>query len=152
MKDLEQIKKMLMHDEGVAYKPYRCTSGKLTAGVGRNLDDGTFYWTEIKLMLENDIKYHIDRLQNTFSFFNELSDARQCALINLSFNLGFSGFCTFKRMIEALGDKDYTEAAKELLDSKYARSVNKHRARRLADIIATDHIEQGMYNDFQVIQ
>jgi len=29
----------LIRDEALRLKPYRCTAGKLTIGVGRNLDD-----------------------------------------------------------------------------------------------------------------
>lgn len=36
---IEQITKDLVFDEGLRLFPYRCTAGKLTIGVGRNLDD-----------------------------------------------------------------------------------------------------------------
>jgi lysozyme len=29
----------LVKDEGLRLKPYKCTAGKTTIGVGRNLDD-----------------------------------------------------------------------------------------------------------------
>ncbi len=34
-----RLEKQLRADEGERLKPYRCTAGKLTIGVGRNLDD-----------------------------------------------------------------------------------------------------------------
>ena len=33
------VMNQLVMDEGLRLKPYRCPAGKLTIGVGRNLDD-----------------------------------------------------------------------------------------------------------------
>jgi lysozyme len=33
------LKQQLIDHEGMRLRPYRCTSKKLTIGVGRNLDD-----------------------------------------------------------------------------------------------------------------
>lgn len=35
---LQKVKEQLLRHEGLRLKPYRCTAGKLTIGVGRNLD------------------------------------------------------------------------------------------------------------------
>jgi lysozyme len=37
--NIDQAKKMLLVDEGLRLKPYRCTAGKTSIGYGRNLDD-----------------------------------------------------------------------------------------------------------------
>jgi lysozyme len=36
---MNRIKSQLVRHEGLRLKPYRCTAGKLTIGVGRSLDD-----------------------------------------------------------------------------------------------------------------
>ncbi len=36
---LVRVKEQLIRHEGLRLKPYRCTSGKLTIGVSRNLED-----------------------------------------------------------------------------------------------------------------
>ena len=36
---MDRIKEQLVRHEGLRLKPYRCTAGKLTIGIGRNLDD-----------------------------------------------------------------------------------------------------------------
>lgn len=51
MKMEEKLIDQLVIDEGLRLKPYRCTSGKLTIGVGRNLDDNWLSAAEIKRLL-----------------------------------------------------------------------------------------------------
>ncbi|MDY0127369.1 MAG: hypothetical protein RBR69_04500 [Candidatus Cloacimonadaceae bacterium] len=36
---MDRIKEQLVRHEGLRLKPYRCTAGKLTIGIGRNLND-----------------------------------------------------------------------------------------------------------------
>ena len=50
----------------------------------------------------------------------------------MAFNLGLHRLKKFKRMFAALNKKDYEGAAKEGLDSKWAKQVY-NRARRLMD-------------------
>lgn len=149
---LDSLKKMLMSDEGVAFKPYRCTSSKLTIGVGRNLDDQGLNHREISLLLEDDINYHLTQLSKNFSWFEYLDNVRQNALVNMSFNLGFKGLCNFKKMLNAFAEKDYDTAARECLDSKYGRGATEKRAARVAYLIKTGKQPKDWYNDFQVIK
>ena len=37
--DTGRLTSALRRDEGCVLNPYRCTAGKLTIGIGRNLDD-----------------------------------------------------------------------------------------------------------------
>ena len=37
--NIKTLSSSLVRDEGLRLKTYRCTAGKLTIGVGRNLDD-----------------------------------------------------------------------------------------------------------------
>jgi lysozyme len=46
----------LLRDEGLRLKPYRCTAGALTIGVGRNLDARGITEAEARFMLANDME------------------------------------------------------------------------------------------------
>ena len=61
----------------------------------------------------------------------QLSDLRQEVLINLAFNLGLPRLKAFRKMIVAIREEDWTEAAAQMLDSKAARQTGK-RYQRLA--------------------
>lgn len=135
-KQYTELEFSLMRDEGVSYIPYTCTSGKLTVGVGRNLTDAGLRPSEVRFMLKNDIEYFYERLYEEFDWFETIGAARMSTLINLAFNLGFKGFCSFKKMIGALEERNFAAAADELLDSKYAKQVGE-RAERLATQLRT---------------
>jgi len=47
----DQLIKQLIIDEGLKLKPYRCTAGKLTIGIGRNLDDNPLTPDEVMMFL-----------------------------------------------------------------------------------------------------
>ena len=49
---IEQLKR----HEGIKLTPYKCTSDKLTIGVGRNLEDVGISEQEAEMLLQNDIQ------------------------------------------------------------------------------------------------
>jgi lysozyme len=59
----------------------------------------------------------------------------QNALINMCFNLGIDELCMFNAMIKFLEIKDYTNAAKAALESKWAKQVGQ-RAKDVALMIS----------------
>lgn len=112
-------------------KPYRCTAGKLSLGFGRNLEDKGISLEESEMMLINDIREVESELSRKLMVFMSLAKPRQDALVNMGFNLGVAGLLKFNNMIEALNHADYERAAKEMLNSKWAKQVGK-RADELA--------------------
>lgn len=57
------------------------------------------------------------------------------ALGNMAYQLGSAGVFRFRRMMLALKDGDYQEAAREALDSKWAKTDSPARAKRVAALI-----------------
>lgn len=132
------IHQLILH-EGMVLKPYKCTSGKLSIGVGRNLDDRGITEAEAELMLSNDIDDFSDRLKREIPWMAELSPVRQRVLLDMAFNLGISGLLKFKRTLKAIRAKQYEKAAEMMLDSRWATQVGQ-RAKRLSKMMATGHI------------
>lgn len=130
----KELIKILKHDEGVMLKPYTDTVGKLTIGVGRNLTDNGLTEDEIDYLLNNDIDRCIHELSVKFDWFLTEKENVQIVLISMVFNLGMPRFLGFKKMIAAIENEDYKEAAAQMLDSKWARQVGK-RANRLSELI-----------------
>ena len=131
------IKDFLKFNEGVRLRTYLCGAGKKTIGWGRNLDDNGISQDEAELMLKNDLEVCKEALYDIFGFevFLLLSDRRKMVLTDLMYNLGKTRFKTFKKMIRAVKDKDYFEAAAQILDSKYAKKDVPNRAKRNAKIM-----------------
>ena len=123
-------------DEGLRLKPYLCTTGKLTLGYGRNLEDVGISEAEAEAMLITDIEIAAQDAESfaTTAVWDALSVTRQAVLINMAFNLGLSRLSQFKRMQANLARHAYDDAATEMLNSRWARQV-PNRARRLADLM-----------------
>jgi len=127
----------LSRDEGCRLKPYKDTVQKLTIGIGRNLDDVGISLEEAHYLLENDVQRAKNNCTANFSFFKNLSDARQGVMVNLCFNMGAGALNKFPRFLGAMERGEWENAARELLDSRYATQVGD-RAKRLAKQIVTD--------------
>lgn len=134
--DLSRLAKQLCIDEGVRLKPYRDTVGKLTIGVGRNLDDRGITEIEAAQMLDTDINLAKVELAFFMPWSSQLNDARREALLNMTFNLGIVKLRLFKNMLAALKAGDWQKAHDEALNSKWAKQV-KQRANRIAKTFLT---------------
>ena len=132
----EKLIYRLIKEEGMRLKPYRCSKGKLTIGVGRNLDDKGLSNEEALFLLQNDIQEAITSLKKEFPFFQSLSMDRQIVLIDMCFNLGINRLKGFKKMIKAIEEKDYSLASKEMLSSLWAKQVGA-RSKDLAHLMET---------------
>lgn len=133
---MENLKAQLIRHESSERYMYRCSEGKLTVGVGRNIEDNGLRQSEIDLMLENDIKESVQECDRNFPFFGALDEVRQDVLVNMCFNMGIGRLLGFKRMYAALDRGCYDVAAIEMMDSRWARQV-KGRANELAQQMRT---------------
>lgn len=135
--DFKSLTRWLEQDEGSRLKPYYCTAGKLTIGIGRNLEDNGISKAESKFMLENDIMRVMKELDTMLPFWRELSPNRQAAIINMAFNLGTFGLSKFQKTIAHLQAQEWDEAGDEMLRSRWADQVGD-RALRISEAIKTD--------------
>ncbi len=135
--DIARLKEQLRIDEGEELHPYTDTVGKTTIGVGRNLTDRGISEVESDFLLTNDIAMIQADLNHVMPWWAGLSDNRQLVIANLCFNIGLTRLLGFKNFLAAARSANYTEAAAELLDSKWATQVGA-RATRLAKLM-----EQG---------
>ena len=90
---------------------------------------------EALYLLERDLE-GIETDLEKYSWYNELNKVRQKVIIDMVFNLGLSGFLSFKNTIQAIKDKDYKLAAKEMEDSRWYRQVG-NRSKRLVKMMRT---------------
>ena len=134
--NLQRLWEQLVHHEGLRLKPYRCSAGKLTIGVGRNLDDVGLTEEEALLLLGNDISRVITELDKNIPAFSSLDEIRKRVLVDMGFNLGINRLMKFRRMLAALEAGDWSQTAVEMMDSRWARQVGS-RAERLKLMMET---------------
>jgi lysozyme len=132
---MNRIKAQLVRHEGLRLKPYRCTAGKLTIGIGRNLDDRGISQKEAYAMLERDILDFEQQLLNEIpEVYNKLDEVRQSVLLNMCFNLGIKGLLEFKNTLAFIDAGDWERAANGMLASKWAKQVGR-RAIELSELM-----------------
>ena len=133
----DKLIEMLKIHEGVETHAYKCSASKITIGVGRNIDpEGGIglQEDEIDYLLQNDIDRIITELDFEYGWFSELNEARQDAMIDISFNLGQTRLRKFKKALTAMEKSDWDTAANEFMDSKWSKQVG-NRAKELTEII-----------------
>jgi lysozyme len=139
---LEYQIKLLTRDEGLRLKPYRCTAGKLTIGVGRNLEDVGITKDEADMMLANDISRVVVDIVKRFPWALSLDDARFSVLHSMVFQMGIGGVANFRKFLNALQSGDYVKASIEMLDSKWAQHDSPARAKRLSVVMRSGVLEK----------
>lgn len=134
---METLVERITRHEGVRLKPYRDTAGKLTMGVGRNLDDVGISMDEAMYMLDNDIRDAVKGVNKALPWMLGLDDARRDILYEMAFQLGLTGLLGFKKMLLAVREREYKQAAQQMRDSKWYKQTPA-RAEELAGIMETE--------------
>ena len=131
---MTDLQAMLIQQEGERLKPYTDTVGKLTIGIGRNLDDKGISHDEAIMFLNADIADAIDDVQHVCSIYDDLSRPRQLVMVSMAFNLGRERLGKFVRFLGAIHREDWQDAADEMLASSWAKQVGT-RATTLATMM-----------------
>lgn len=132
---VDRLVKQIKKHEGLELKPYKCTSNKLTIGIGRNLEDVGISEIEAEYLLMNDLDTYMTAAKS-YNWYNGLNDPRKAVIVSMLFNMGQTNFNKFLKMKQALDVGDYAEAAKQMLDSRWAKQV-KGRAVELSKQMET---------------
>lgn len=137
---ISKLKNILIQEEGYKQFIYVDTMGHPSIGIGRNLESKGISLPEAIGLLENDIKWFINKLEEVLPLFINLDEARQMVLVEMCFNVGVQGLLQFRKMISALNINDYEQAANEILDSKAGTIQAPSRYYRLASIMRSGEL------------
>ena len=145
---------VLGHEDSRPYA-YKDTTGHLTIGIGYNLDDkdnqkilagmgynvkdvraGKVRLTEpvIRSLYDTSIAKATKDANKWIPNLSEQPENVQKAIIDMSFNLGATKLAGFAKTREALINKNYQEASKQMMDSKWAKQVGQ-RANTLSEMV-----------------
>lgn len=136
MERTESILNDFVFEEGFKTKVYTCTAGKMTIGIGHNLEASGI---DEDLLIEQfwrDLERVERGLKLLFARYDNFTDARKLALLQMAFQLGIDGVKKFNKMCVAINAGDWDNAAKEALQSKWA-SQTPARAHRMASRLIT---------------
>lgn len=139
MSYLDIVSAQLRIDEDVRNRPYKDTTGHLTIGCGRNLDDVGVNDDEIALMLANDVEEADRTARKLVPNFDALSDIRKAVVVNMAFNMGYETLSGFVSTLAAINSGRWNDAASGMLASRWAKQVGI-RAVRLARQMRSDKL------------
>ena len=133
MPNFNTLIKRIGDNEGFRSKPYQCTEGVWTIGHGLT------WLTEeesLHILAGRISELHL-KLMDDLDWYSDMPPEIQGVIIEMCFQMGFAGFCKFKKAIANMQDKNWKDAADEMLDSLWAKQTPS-RANRLATIVR-DH-------------
>lgn len=150
---LDMALALVKEAEGFIPNKYLCPAGKVTQGYGRNLEVHPLSEEEKAELASNGsvseevaerwaIKelYECEEKLKSNIIYQKQSDVRKAVLLDMCFNIGYTGLMKFKKMWFALGNKDYPEASRQAKDSAWYVQVG-NRGKRNVEIIASNQIK-----------
>ena len=114
--------------EGLRLKPYRDSVGKLTVGVGRDLDDVGLREGEAMFLCFCDVAVVERELDARLPWWRRLDAPRRAVLIDMGFNMGVTGLCAFTDTLAAAKAGSFGDAAQSMLRSRWAGQVGRRAA------------------------
>ena len=136
--NMNQLLAELTSDEGCVLHEYKDHLGYSTIGIGTLIDvrkGGGISKEEAEQLCLNRVNIIVKEFDTGIPWWIDLTERRQRALINMAYQLGVRGLFGFKKMISALKNRQFQEAARQALDSKWAKTDTPNRAARVARII-----------------
>ena len=144
--NIEALREQLKIDEGVKYEIYKDHLGYPTFGIGHLITendpehgkpDGTEISEDrVNEIFETDVAKFVSEAKILFPDLDDLPDVAQQVIVNMAFNMGRPRLSKFKNFIAGVNDRDWTKAAEEMMDSRWATQVGD-RAIRLRNQILT---------------
>lgn len=129
----------LKRDEGEVLHAYQDHLGYWTIGIGIMIDKrkgGGLRPEESEFIFRNRLKLLDAELSDRLPWIAKLDPARKGVLINMAFQMGVTGLLGFKNTLAMIEAGRYQDAAKSMLESKWARQTPA-RAQRLSNQMAT---------------
>lgn len=130
----ETLRARILRHEGLRLKPYRDTVGKLTIGVGRNLDDIGISTLEAMDLLNADINRATQGLTRALPWVDDLPPVAREVLIEMVFQMGLHGVLQFAQTLEAFRTREWRRAAKGMRTSRWATQTPA-RVEELATLV-----------------
>ena len=140
--DINRLRVEIENDEGCKYEVYLDHLGLPTCGIGHlikeddpehGLEVGTKIDEErVNELFETDIKETIDECKLIYNDFDDLPEEAQYIIANMMFNMGRPRLSRFHKMKQAVDNRDWKEAANQMIDSRWYKQV-PNRANRFVN-------------------
>ena len=129
----ETVKEDLIKHEGYKDEIYLCSEGIPTFGIGHAIKEHDIEYTwpvgspiekeRIDNAFEADFEDACKDCEALFKNFADLPVQVQRVLVNMAFNLGRTRLGRFKKMVKAVDEGNFVEAANQMVDSRWYNQV-----------------------------
>mgnify|MGYP005988560611 CR=1 FL=1 len=119
---IDELTSLIARHEGKVLTMYTDTVGVPTIGYGHNLNEPISEAAALQI-LSDDVAVAVNELDDRMDWWRDLPHPAQLVLASMVFNLGWPRFSRFKKMIAALEDRDYDQAAAEMEDSLWFQQI-----------------------------
>ena len=153
--DVKQVYGEISADEGKVLHAYLCSEMHKTVGIGHKVletdaendlyifgasdndvaDDQCISEERCYELFQEDVQIAIVGCERIYDNWEELPEEMQHVLVNMCFQLGQGGLSKFKNFKSAVEDNNFTLAAVEMMDSRWAGQTPE-RALRLSKRVA----------------
>ena len=131
--EFENIKQMVIANEGWKTKPYKDTRGYWTVGVGHLINpkspktlpkewDRELTNEEVRQLFETDFDAHLKQAQKTPGW-DKANEAGKAGLVDLTYNMGGWWYTKFVKAAALLKEGNFKDAALELKNSDWYKQV-----------------------------
>lgn len=138
-------KKTIQHfefEEGLRLNRYLDTTNNWTIGIGHKMtadelkNNITFITREQAYsLLERDLDIAKENAKKIFPQYDTYPENVKLALLDMAFNLGYSGLSKFITTIGLIKDRKFEEASVQAMKSLWARQV-PNRAKRVCKLLS----------------
>jgi lysozyme len=137
----------LREDEGEVLTAYQDHMGFWTIGVGILIDKrkrgGGITSAESAYLLGNRIDSKTAELRSKLPWFDDLDEVRQCALLNMAFQMGVDGLLGFKNSLALVKAGSFQATGEEMKHSLWAKQTPA-RALRVITSLQTGKYRHGI--------
>ena len=144
--DIDQLRETLKVDEGVKNEIYLDHLGLPTCGIGHliteddpehGLEVGTHIDDErVNELFDQDVQVTLDECRLLYENFDDLPEEAQQIIANMMFNMGRPRLSKFKKMKEAVDNRDWIEAGNQMMDSRWYKQVTTRADRLVTRMMA----------------
>ena len=153
--DVKELYEEISGDEGKVLHAYLCSELHATIGIGHKIldtdpekhleiyavnwevpDDECISEDRCYILFQEDVQKAIGGCINIYDNWDDLPQELQHVLVNMCFQLGQRGLSKFKNFKAAVEDQNWTLAAVEMMDSRWAEHQTPERALRLSKRVA----------------
>ena len=140
--NIEKLREELERDEGCVYNVYLDHLGYPTFGIGHLvLDSDPEHGLEVGAIVsedrvievfESDVQSVLSDCNRLYEDFDDLPEEAQRVIANMMFNMGLTRLSKFRGMKRGVDNRDWNQAADEMVDSRWYQQVTS-RADRLVE-------------------